>query len=278
MQEGDFLFFKDRIIRSGQALLSPNDRSFRYADGCFETMRVRDGEILLKHYHFERLFSALYQLKYHLPTHYTAAWLEEQVLALVEKNGHRANARIRLTLSGGEGGLYEAPHHGPLVLIQSWPLQPRAQQLNENGLELDICPGITKPCDSYSHIKSSNYLPYVIGAQWAKEAQLNDAIILNSHGRVADTTIANIFLIHNGVVMTPALTEGPVDGVMRRHILQLIQQENIPCRQTAITPDLLQEASEVWVSNAVMGIKWVKRIGAWQYPSPQIATLLYKKL
>lgn len=278
MQEGDFLFFKDKVIRSGQALLSPNDRSFRYADGCFETIRVRDGEILLKQYHFERLFSALYQLKYHLPSYCTAAWLEEQILALVEKNGHRSLARIRLTLSRGEGGLYEEPHHGPLVIIQSWPLQPRPPRLNENGLELDICPGISKTTDRYSHIKSSNFLPYVIGAQWAKEEQLNDAIILNCHGRVADTTIANIFLVHNGMVMTPALTEGPVDGVMRRHVLQLLQQENIPCQQTEITPLLLQEASEVWVTNAVMGIKWVKRIGAWEYASNQLANLLYHKL
>ncbi len=278
MQEGDFLFFNDKFLRSGKPIISANDRSFRYADGVFETMRVHKGSILLKDLHMERLFSSLYQLKYQLPSWLTALWVEQQVLSLVQKNSHASNARIRLTITRGDGGLHEAPSLGPQVLIQSWPLPAPPKQLNENGLELGICLGITKPADSYAAIKSSNFLPYVVAAQWAREQRLNDAILLNPYGRVADTTIANLFIVHEGKVCTPALTEGPVNGVMRKRILHILEKNGIPHEQTAISPDLLREAAEVWISNAIMGIKWVKQVGDWGYASQTMASSLLQQI
>ena len=84
-----------------------------------------------------------------------------------------------------------------------------------------------KPAMHFSHIKTNNYLPYLMGALWAKENKLDDAVILNNYNRVADATIANIFLVKNSIITTPSLSEGCVDGVMRKYLLHSFQKENI---------------------------------------------------
>jgi branched-subunit amino acid aminotransferase/4-amino-4-deoxychorismate lyase len=74
-------------------------------------------------------------------------------------------------------------------------------------------------------LKTNNYLGYAMAALWAKEHHLNDAILLNSQGHLADATIANIFLVTNGLIQTPALSEGPVSGVMRKYVLKQLRDK-----------------------------------------------------
>lgn len=265
MQEGDFLFYDGQILRSDKLLISPNNRSYRYGDGCFETIKLLDGKIQLANYHFERLITSLELLHFKKSGYFTAAWLEKQVLAIAEKNGHLESARIRLTVTRGEGGVYDEQNQFPYLLIQSWPLSPTVQELNENGLVIDIYKDARKVIDRFSSIKSNSYLPYVMGALWAKEQQLNDAILLNPFDRVADATIANVFIVKDGMIKTPALTEGPVNGVMRRHVLQMLRKENMPVEEGTITIDELMEASEIFLTNAIHSIRWVKQLGGNNY-------------
>lgn len=277
MREGDFLFYDGQILRSDKLLISPNNRSYRYGDGCFETIKVLHGKIMLADYHFERLFSSLETLHFKKPGYHSAGWLEKQILSVVEKNGHAKRARVRVTVTRGDGGIYDEQNHYPYFLIQSWPLQPATQVLNENGLVIDIYKDARKTADLFSSIKSNNYLPYLMGALWAKEHHLNDAIMLNPDNRVADATIANVFIVKDGSIKTPALTEGPVNGVMRRYLLHLLRKENIPVEEGMITVDELLEASELFLTNAIHGIKWVKQLGNSHYTNAT-AIRLYKIL
>lgn len=277
MREGDFLFYDGQILRSDKLLISPNNRSYRYGDGCFETIKVLNGKIMLADYHFERLFSSLETLRFKKLGYHSAGWLEKQILSVVEKNGHAKRARVRVTVTRGDGGIYDEQNHYPYFLIQSWPLQPATQELNENGLVIDIYKDARKTADLFSSIKSNNYLPYVMGALWAKEHHLNDAILLNPDNRVADATIANVFIVKDGSVKTPALSEGPVNGVMRRHLLHLLRKENIPVEEGTITVDELLEASELFLTNAIHGIKWVKQLGNSHYINAT-SIRLYKML
>jgi branched-chain amino acid aminotransferase len=141
---------------------------------------------------------------------------------------------------------------------------------------VDIFKDARKTCDNYSHVKSNNYLAYAMAALWAKKKHLNDVLLLNSYDRIADATIANIFIIKDGIVKTPALSEGCVSGVMRRHLLKCMRNENIPAEETKIEMEELLQASEVFLSNAVYGIRWVKSCGNSNYTNA-LATLFHKK-
>ena len=271
-----FLFLDGKVHRADQVFISPNNRSFRYGDGFFETMKWKDGSIVLGDYHFERLFASLERLHFEWPTYFTRTYLEQQIKELVKKNGHNKLARIRLTIFRGEGGLHETLNHYPHHLLQTWELNPANNLLNENGMLVDIYKDARKVCDGFSHLKSNNYLHYAMASIWAKEQHLNEAILCNPYNRIADATIANVFIVKDGLIKTPALSEGPVAGVMRRHIITCLRNDLVPVEETEITLEELFEASEIFLTNAIYGIRWVKQLGNQAFSNP-MAVFLHKK-
>lgn len=276
MAGANFLLYNGKLTRADKLLISPDNRSFRYGDGFFETIKLINGKIQLADYHMERLFSSLDLLQFQKPAYLTADYLKDQVLLLAKKNLHDKLARVRITLFRGDGGLYDVSNHFPHHLVQTWELNPANNFLNENGLVLDIFKDARKVCDHYSHVKSNNYLAYVMAALWAKQHKLNDAILLNPYNRVADATIANVFIVIDGVVKTPSLTEGAVNGVMRKYLLKRLREENMPVEETQLQPDDVSQASELFLTNAIYGIRWVKQLGENGYAN-QLSSFLHKK-
>jgi branched-subunit amino acid aminotransferase/4-amino-4-deoxychorismate lyase len=219
-------------------------------------MRLIAGNILLKDYHFERLFLGLEVLKFNTPALFTKQKIEKEIRELSKKNECERSARIRLSVSRGNGGLYECDNKFS-YLIECWPLEQKA--LNENGLVIDIFPDARKSIDVFSNLKSANYLPYVMAAIWAKENKLNDALILNQHDRICDSTIANIFWVKDNNIFTPPLNEGCVAGVMRKKILELGSgNSDYLVQESVLTQEILLQADEVFLTNAIAGIRWVK--------------------
>jgi branched-chain amino acid aminotransferase len=215
-------------------------------------------------------------LKFNKPSYMNPEWLEKNILDVVHKNGHQKLARVRVMIYRGDGGLYDPENHFPHHLIQSFKLGEATQDLNQNGLTLGIYKEAKKSSDFFSMLKSNNYLPYVMAALWAKETNLNDAILLNHDNNVADTTIANLFIIKDGIIKTPAITEGPVAGVMRRHLIKTLREHNYEVDETTISVADVLEASEVFLTSAIHGIKWVKQIDKAQYNN-SLTTVLYKE-
>jgi len=277
MSTTNFLYADGQMLRSDKALILPDNRSFRYGDGFFETMKFRDGQIQLADYHFERLFKTLDKLKFQPPSFFTRAYLELQIIALVKKNRHHGLARVRLTIYRGEGGIYDRINHFPHHLIQTWDLNESNNKINENGLVIDVFQEAKKVCDGFSHLKTNNYLNYAMAAIWAKENHLNDALLLNPFNRLADATIANVFIVKDGQIKTPDLTEGPVEGVMRRHLLTQLRKLDIPVLETKLEMEEVLQASEVFLTNAIYGIRWVKQLQTSNYDS-KMAHFLFKKL
>ncbi len=276
MEAGKYFIYNGKFFKTGTLTISSDNRSFRYGDGCFETMKMINQNILLSHYHFERLFSSLYILKFKPASFFTHNYLSEQIKNLATKNNHQHLARIRVTIFSGDGGLYDIGDRFLNYIIQTWQLNTEILKLNENGLITGLYKDAKKTCDSFSHIKNNNFLCYVMAAIWTKENKLNDAFLLNNFNRVADATIANIFLVKNGKIKTPALSEGCIAGVMRRHIIKSIQQENIPFEESQIEAEELLQADEIFLTNSIRGISWVKQFNESNYNN-QLAKYLHEK-
>jgi branched-chain amino acid aminotransferase len=272
----DYINDNGKLTKKENWQLSPDNRSFRYGDGCFETIQLINGRIVLAAYHFERLFASLETLKFINPRSFTPQKLAHQIIEVASKNKHK-HARVRLTIYRGDGGLYDEVNHVPNYLIQTWELNDSINQLNENGLIVDFFLEARKACDSFSSIKSNNFLCYAMGALWAKQQKLNDCIVLNSFDKVADATIANVFIVKDGTICTPPLTDGAINGVMRRHILKCIKDEGMPYREMSLTTEDVLQASEVFFTNAISGIRWVKQVGKSNYQN-QVSAFLHTKI
>lgn len=250
--------FNGKFVAADKAVLSASNRGYRYGDGLFETMKVKDGAIQLAAYHMERLFSGLATLKMDIPALVTKSRLQEVILELCKQNNCETLARVRLSVFRGNGGLYDEERKLQ-YLVECWPLPSTVNQLNENGLVIDIFPDAEKSTDLFSNLKSANFLPYSMAAVYAKENKLNDCLVLNTYGRIADSTIANIFVIKGDVILTTALSEGCVNGVMRKYLLASLATSNYHVEETKVSAEDLLAADEVFLSNAINGIRWVQR-------------------
>ena len=218
--------FNGKFFSADEPVLLASNRGYRYGDGLFETMKVQQGNILILH--------------------------------LCKKNKCEQLGRVRLSVFRGNGGLYDE-EKALQYLIECWPLNESVSKLNENGLVIDIYSEAEKSCDKFSNLKSANFLPYSMAALYAKEKKVNDCLVLNSTGSIADSTIANLFVIKNGIIVTPGLDEACVNGVMRRHLLKEIPNAGYDTREVTVSVNDLANADEVFLTNAINGIRWVRQ-------------------
>ena len=250
--------FNGKIITENEPVLLASNRSYRYGDGLFETMKIKDGNILLAANHFERLFGSLSLLKFDVPQLFNKEKLEKDVLHLCRKNKCVKLARVRLSVFRGNGGLYD-DNKTLQYIIECWSLNESVNKINENGLVIDIYPDGEKSCDKFSNLKSANFQLYSMAALFAKENKLNDSLVLNTFGRIADSTIANIFLIKAETIITPSLKEGCINGVMRKYLLEKLKAEDssLQVEERSITISDVKNADEIFLTNAINGIRWV---------------------
>ncbi len=271
----EYINWNGKIVEKDNFHISPDNRSFRYGDGFFETMKIMNGNMLLAEFHFIRFFSSLQLLSFDVPALFTPEYFTTQIQNLVVKNKHISLARVRLMVYRGNGGLYDPENLHPNFVIQSWPLQETVNELNQNGIDIDIYTEARKVCDSFSMVKSNNYLGYAMAALWAKKNKLNDCLLLNPYNNICDSTIANIFIVQNNLIKTPAIPEGCVNGVARSYLIECCKKDNIAISETTISAQDILHASEVFLTNAVAGIRWVKQLGECTYNQPSAAAQLH---
>lgn len=266
--------FNGKISLEGTPVVTSANRGLRYGDGLFETMKILKGKIIQEAAHFERLWTGMDILQFELPKHFTKEGLVKSIQELCVKNGHENAGRIRLNIFRGNGGLYDVINNSPNYIIETWELPPGNGEWNSNGLISGIYSDARKVCDLLSNVKHNNYLPYVLAALKAKKEKWNDAIVLNQYERIADTTIANIFLVKDKEIITPALSEGCVAGIMRKEIIDHLQQKKWTVKEKEIRIEDVLNADEVFFTNSIYNIRWVQRIEDKSY-SNEISREIY---
>jgi len=249
-----------KILSDLKPALLVSNRGYRYGDGLFETMKVSAGKIILESLHFERLFNSLEIMKFKIPRLFTVEKIRNEILTLASKNRCSQLARVRLSVFRGHGGLYENDKEKePQYVLECWPLNESVNSLNENGFVIDIYPIARKSTDTFSNLKTANFLPYAMAALYAKENKLNECLVFNTAGNIADATIANIFIVKNGTILTPALSEGCVNGVLRKYLINELNQANQDVKESTLTENDIKNADEIFLTNAINGIRWVKQ-------------------
>jgi len=246
-----------KLFEVSDPALSITNHSYRYGDGLFETMKMVNGKIELIKFHFERLFYSMQVLGFRVPVLFSENEIIKQINLLAEKNNCARLARIRLSVSRGEGGINDCDDELQYT-IECFAADENINRLNENGFIIDIFPDAVKSCDKFSNLKSATYLHYVMAARFAKENKLNDALVLNQHNRICEASIANLFWIKNEIIYTPPLSDGCVMGTMRKYLLHKLPVAGFAVRESICTAEDLQDADELFLTNAVYGMRWVK--------------------
>lgn len=272
-----YILFNDQFYESDAPLLQAQNRGFKFGDGLFESMRMCNGKLKFPELHADRLHAGMKALKMDGYTLLDDYFLKQKAAELAKKNKINGNARLRLTIYRNGEGLYTPQSNKVGYLLEASALPNAEYELNTKGLIIDVYDEIPKPINKLSNYKTTNALLYVMAGLYQKRHSLDEALLLNQNGFLCESTSSNVFVVYQGQIYTPALSEGCVAGVMRNVVMKLAKQHQLPLIEAQINPQILNEAEEVFVTNAVSGIRWVMGYGRKRYFN-EVAKALSAKL
>jgi branched-subunit amino acid aminotransferase/4-amino-4-deoxychorismate lyase len=260
-----FVNYNGNIIDASQPIFTSGNRAFRYGDALFETIRLMQGEILFFEKHLARLSSGMKLLGMNHHEDLTFHNLYLSIRHLDQVNNLKGNGRIRLEVFRNDGGLY-TPHSNDVSYhIETSAVTLPKYQLNDSGLKIEIYTEIKKPVSRLSNLKSSNALYYVMAGLYKKQNGYGDCLVLNTDNGVTEAISSNLFMMVNGAVHTPALSEACVAGVMRENLIEHLEANGIAVIQKRITVEDLLKADEIFLTDVIHGIRWVSAFRTKRY-------------
>ncbi len=234
-----------------------NNRGFLYGDGFFESMRSYRGKVLFADEHYRRILHTLALLEMEAKTFPTEAELFQMIEALCQQTGCREHARIRLSVYREGEGLYTPDNENVSYLLTMGPLES-AYLLGSQGMKIDYFTGQTKAGGKYSRVKSLSSLLYVMAGKFARQHHYDELLLLNAEGRIIEGVSSNVFFVCDNRLLCPPVSEGGVDGVMRKVVIELAQSENIVLEETPVSQAMAASASEIFFTSSVRGIRWAE--------------------
>lgn len=255
----DWLIHNGKLVPTDTYQLQLNNRSFQYGDGVFETIRIMYGQPLWVGWHFDRLSHGLRVLGIDNPWH--LASFEKELQLLVDACKLRQGGRLKVQVWRSAGGFYHPESSKAEWVMQLQALPNNTFQLNYKGLQLGDA-SRAKQTLCIPDIKTTNALQYVLAAQEAKAAGLDDVFLYHAEGALLESSNSNVFLLRDGVLRTPALDGGCLPGILRSVLLHLLPSMGYAVKEQLLSHADLQAAEEVYLTNAVSGVQWV---GGWKH-------------
>jgi branched-subunit amino acid aminotransferase/4-amino-4-deoxychorismate lyase len=244
------------LVPAGHPAIGLGNRAFHYADGLFETIRVIQGKACFLNAHWTRLVEGLKVLRIELPKGLDEASLAACIEGLSKESGLSAG-RARLTVYRDAAGYFRPRSHVGGFTLELDPVPSAQYILNHQGLVVDIYPEMRKAVNMLSVHKTLNCQLYVMASLWCMERGLDDCLLQNDRGNIIESSSGNLFIVSNGVLYTPSLSDGCIGGVMRMQVINLAIANGIKVYECSLNPQNLLAADELFFTNAARGPQWV---------------------
>ncbi|TGE32140.1 branched-chain-amino-acid transaminase [Desulfosporosinus sp. Sb-LF] len=245
---GLVIYCNGAYVPEEEAKISVFDHGFLYGDGIFEGIRAYHGRVFKLEEHLKRLYESAKSIQ--LTIGITKDQMQEIVLETLRRNGLN-DAYIRLVVSRGKGDLGLDPRNCPQAAIFCIADQIKIFEpsMYEKGLIVNTVPIRRNNPDSLSpRIKSLNYLNNILAKIEANQAGAVEGIMLTQDGYVAEGTSDNIFIYRDGVLITPPLSVGILEGITRNSVLRLADELGIKAEEELFTRHDLYTADECFLT------------------------------
>ncbi|MFV8372496.1 aminotransferase class IV [Flavobacterium sp. LB2P74] len=247
--------FNGTIVSEDANILTQN-RAFLYGDAVFETVKIINNKILFLEDHYFRLMSSMRVVRMEIPMNFTMEYLEEQILSLVAKNQVVDSSRARITVYRNDGGYYLPQTNTVSFLIHSIALENTLYSIEKKQYEVDLYKDFYITKQLLSSIKTTNKIINITGSIFANENGLDNCLLLNDSKNIVEALQGNVFMLLGNKLITPPVSEGCLNGVMRKQILSLAKKiENLEVVEEVISPFDLQKADELFITNVIKGIQ-----------------------
>ena len=257
--QGSKVWIEGHVVDGEEARISVFDHGLLYGDGLFEGIRIYGGGVFRLKDHLRRFAAGASALGIELPGGLEAA--EAVVLETARAYG-QSEGYIRLLLTRGRGALGVDPStcENPqlICIVKAVSLYPAAKL--ESGLDL-VTASMRRPAlDALDpSVKSLNYLNSVLAKREARLRGADEALLLNAGGTVAEVSVANLFVVSNGGLVTPCVADGALPGITRASILSLAAELGIPAEERSMGRQELFSADEIFLTGTGARIVSVAR-------------------
>ena len=250
------------LVDQDQAKVSVFDHAVLYGDGCFEGIRAYNGRVFKLRSHLKRMYESAGRIRLTPPS--TKPEIEKAIRDTLAAN-NLTDAYIRLVFTRGVGTLglhpFRCPKATAFIIADTIELYP--QELYDNGLKVIVAQRRRIPVESLDPaLKSLNYLNNIMAKIEAIDADVLEAIMLNTEGQVSECTGDNIFIVSNGSIITPPIEAGILHGVTRRFVIdELAPEMGLQVSEEMMSLDDLLKADEVFLTGTAAEIIGVNRVG-----------------
>ena len=250
-----------RDITPGEASVSIFDRGFLFGDSIYEVVRTVGGKLFAWDEHMQRLFRSAQRISLSLP--WSADELQEEIEAAIGAKRWPGETYVRIIVTRGVGRIDLMPtsSESPNLIVIVKELPELSAALREGGLVLcvtDVRRNSRLATDPA--IKSGNYLNNVLALMEAKRKGADDALMLNENGHLTECSTSNFFMVSDGVVRTPSLDSGILQGITRDFILKVAANEGIVTEERELTLVDLVSADEIFITGTIKAVAPVRKV------------------
>ncbi len=254
-----------------------HNRGFLYGDALFETVKILDGKILFLEDHYFRLMASMRILRMEIPMNFTMEFFEKEILNEVKKEQFEASARVRITVFRKEGGFYLPKDNNIEYVISVSKIEKPIYQIENSSYEVDIFKDFYVSKQLISTLKSTNKIVQITGSIYADENGLDNCILLNEDKNVTEALNGNIFMLKDNKLITPPISEGCLNGIMRKQIIALAKTiEDLTVEEANISSFDLQKADELFITNVIKGIQPITKYRKKEFETNLSQTLISK--
>ena len=265
--------FNGLIVSNDTNILTRN-RAFLYGDAVFETVKIMDSKVLFLEDHYFRLMSSMRVIRMEIPMNFTMEYLEEQILTLAKSKNLAISSRARITVYRNDGGYYLPQDNTVSFLISVESLDTAFYSIDKKDYVVDLYTDFYISKQLLYSIKTTNKIINITASIFANENGLDNCLLLNDSKNVIEALQGNLFMLKGNVLTTPPVSEGCLNGVMRKQILALARKiENLEVVEEVISPFDLQKADELFITNVIKGIQPITK-----YRKKEFTTDLASKL
>lgn len=271
--------FNGNILDDDSLFLNQTNRGLKYGDSVFETLKVVNSSIFFLEDHYFRLMASMRILRMEIPHTFTMEFIQDEILQLIKSNDlENRTLRVRMTVFRDAEGLYLPLTNNIAYIIEVKPLESPFYLMNDEPYEVELYKDHYVHAGLLSTLKTGNRIINVTGSIFAKENNYDNCLLLNEEKHVVEALNANIFLVNEDKIVTPPLSDGCINGIIRKKLIEIIHKDNnYFVEERSVSPFELQKADELFITNVVVGIKPVTKYRKKEFAN-EVGNDLLKKL
>ena len=265
-------------IQENSSILIENNRGFLFGDSIFETIKVLNNKVLFLEDHYFRLMASMRICRMEIPMNFTMEYFESQILNLIQSLKNSNSFRVRFTVYRDSEGFYLPKSRNVQFIVTATPLNSELYSFQKEIYEVELYKDSYVPKQLLSTLKTNNKMLQITGSIFADENGYDNCLVLNDEKNVIEALQSNIFMKTGNVVSTPPVSDGCLNGIMRKQILEILKKmEGIEVKETSISPFDLQKADELFLTNVVSGIQPITKYRKKEYTT-EFASDVLKRL